>query len=563
MTEKLIERPKIRILGRSADKIYVGVSAPSDAEKGVDGVNIIDNELYYASSGPDVLSSRRLQLFWDLMDVLRLQGYMRASISVIGRSAIGPGWELVKDTYFGDEATDMQAKRLRKFYANSAKKWDNIKDWYTLVQKILISSQYLKYFGQAAFHILRNERGTPLGIDFLYGLVVPNVNENGEFESDGAYHYYPSRDISKKVVFNNPRDVLYIVNPAFDGSHIGASDVESLTEFNLPLSIYLSLAARRYMENRDTPELVYELPADISDDAFDEFVEVLQSKYAGPQNIGRNPVVVAGELNIKEISNELPTDLPYGEARLDTLNETLAVTGTNVDKLGIPSNVDTAAFKERRREFHETTMIPLFRIIEESLYEQVHIREFNAPGWRFNFKQPDFLTAVERATVHMRYSQQGVLNPNEIRAELGKPERTDEFGDKYIIPSGTQDEPQGSPPEGREDRPDAPGEVGEPTIDDQDPPRGDGHDDVSSEERFVSPAQELEAITKELEAYKSFYRNRKGSPSRDFVFLYVPDTVGHLITSSLEECSSIEEENQVFSDALEEITTWYTEKRAW
>lgn len=559
--ETIIERPKIRVIGKRGDSLLVGV-VPATNSKEVDGLQIIDNELYYASVGPEVLNNKRLQLFWDLMDVLRMQGFLRASISVIGRSAIGPGWELKKDPYLKDEASDAQAKRLRKFYANSGKKWDNIKDWYNIVQKLLISSEYLKYFGQAAFHILRNSRGTPQGLDFMYGLVIPNVDEQGRFKEE-AFHYYPTRDIKKKVIFKDPRDVLYIINPSFDGSPIGSSDVESLTEFNLPLSLYLSIAARRYMENRDTPELVYELPADISDEAFDEFVSVLESKYTGPQNVGKNPVVVAGELNIKEISNELPKDLPYNEAKMETLHETLAVTGTNVDKIGIPTNVDTAAFKERRREFHETTMIPLFKLIEEAFYEQLHIREFNAPGWRFSFKQPDFLNAVERATVHMRYGQQGVMSPNEIRNELGFSERTDEYGDLYVVPNGTPVEEQGSPPEGREDRPDSPGEVGEPTLDDQDPPRGDGHDDVSSEDRSIlkpkTAKEEVIAVKKELESYKRFLANREWSPSRDFLFKYVPDTLAHLLNKQISESASVEEINEIFDEALEEINNWYLE----
>lgn len=562
--ERKTEKIKLKVLSRRGDSVLVGVSSTSDSNKNVgEGLRIIDDPRYYAAGGPEVLAQKRFQLFWDLMDALRLQGYLRASISVIGRSAIGPGWELSKDLYFKEEATDAQAKRLRKFYSYDSKDWNNIKDWYTLTQKLLVGSQYLKFFGQAAFHILRNDRGTPQGLDFLFGLTVPNVDEQGNFKDGEAFHYFPERDPSKKVVFKDPRDVLYIVNPSFDGSHIGSSDVESLVEFNLPLSIYLSLAARRYMENRDTPELIYELPADISDEAFDEFIDVLESKYTGPQNIGKNPVVVAGELNIKEVSNELPKDLPYNEARLDALHETLAVTGTNIDKIGIPTDSDMAAFKERRREFHETTMLPLFRIIEDSLYEQIHLREFNVPGWRFTFKNPDFLTAVERATVHMRYRQQGVLNANEIRNELGLQERTDPDGEEYTVPTGTPTENQGAPPEGREDRPDSPGEVGEPTLDDQDPPRGDDHDDVNSESRSIKSARgEVDDIVEELEAYQRFLANHKGTPPRDFVFVAVPDTVAYIIKEQIDACEGDPKQvKQVFEDAVDEIKNWYLERK--
>ena len=270
----------------------------------------------------------------------------------------------------------------------------------------------------------------------------------------------------------------------------GGSDLESLTEFTLPIDLYLQEAAREYMKNRDKPEAFYILPADIWDEAFTDFCGALEAKYKGPRNIGRSPITVAGELDIKELS-PLPDALPYQASRFDARDEMLAAAGVSGAKVGISDKLSSGNLRELRKEFHETSMIPLFKLIEDAFYDQIHVREFNFPSWIFSFNNPDFLTAVERATVHMRYHDMSVLNPNEIRQEIGYQPRKDEFGDKYVdeVEGEKADNQQGSPPEGREDRPDAPSQIGEPTDDNQDPPRGDQHDETRNE-RLLSALRE-------------------------------------------------------------------------
>ena len=83
--------------------------------------------------------------------------------------------------------------------------------------------------------------------------------------------------------------------------------------------------------------------------------------------------------------------------------------------------------------------------------------------------------------MHMRYHDMSVLNPNEIRQEIGYQDRTDEFGDKFV------DEIEG---ERRQTTSRAIHRRGVRSVlmlpqksvsrrtDDQDPPRGDQHDET-------------------------------------------------------------------------------------
>ena len=489
---------------------------------------------------------KKFNEFWDLMETVKQHGYLRAAMSVVGRSAVGAWWTLRQHPEYKN-APERHRKRLLNFYYQNNRTWDNIKDFYNIAGKLMIGVMYLRYFGQAAYYIIRDESGTPIGLDFLHGLVVPNVDKTGKFKSP-AFAQYPSRDPLEKVEFTSPKDLVYLVNPDWEGSPLGGTDIEALTRFTLPIDLYLQLAAREYLKNRDTPEVVYSLPADISEDAFDSFVKEMEVRRRGPTNVGRNPIAVQGEFEIKEL-RPLPDALPYQESRKEAREEELAVAGVSGAKLGITDALAAANIREMRREFHETALVPLFKLIEVGFYEQVHVREFNAPGWQFQFDSPDFLNAVERATVHMRYHDMGVLNPNEIRSDLNLQPRDDEFGDKYVDEKEEAEEGQpngrpGSPPEGREVEPDDPSQTGEPTLDDQDPPRGDQHDE-----------QPKENLLAELRQWKKFAvrRMKSGKSLREFNTVCIPEGLKDILRTYINQAASVEELAGMFEEAISHI----------
>jgi len=519
--------------------------------KGVAGLSIpsTDTILNYRLD-PVSMAARKFVMFWDMMEVLRIHGYLRAATSIVGRTALSAGWELVRNVDFLNDAKKYQYKKLKRFYAFENRDWSNIRDYYSFAHKIKIAVMYLHYFGQCAFHIIRDESGNALGLDFLHGLNVPNIDEHGNFKSP-AFYQYTSPDPKAKVEFSKFEDIIYITNPDFAGSILGSSDAESLASFNLPLDILLQDAANNYIINRDKPEAIYQLPEDITDEAFEAFAQLMDKKYSGTGNIGNNPMVVSGEMTVTELSG-MPDALPYNESRAQTRSEMLAVLATPGEKLGVPaSETSGTSLKEIRREFHESTMIPIFALIEQGFKDQIHLREFDIVGWDFKFGQPDFLTAVERATVNMRYRDIGVFSANEIRAELHLTARDDEDGDEYVPTKGISDEEeQGSPPEGREDDPDSPANVGEPTLDDQDPPRGDDHDDAK--------VLKLRDIRKELKQWQDYLlrrldKNRPMHEIRNFELRDVPMEIGALLEMELSIAVTKEDVKTVFDKVFEEL----------
>lgn len=494
----------------------------------------------------------KLNEFWTLMETIKRHGYLRASMSVVGRSAIGAWWTLVRHEEFGKGAPERHRKRLYSFYAHTSREWNNIRDYESFAAKLLIAVQYLKFFGQVAFQILRDSSGAAVGLDHLPGLVVPNVDSNGRFKTP-AFYQFLSSDYTKKVEFNNPKDIVFVTNPDWEGSPIGGSDVEALTEWTLPLDIYLQTAARDYMRNRNKPELIFSLPPDISDEAFDDFVREVEARWTGPKNIGRNPIAVQGEFKVTELG-KLPDGLPYQSSRKDAREEELAVTGVPGAKLGLSDSVSSANIRELRREFHETSLVPLFRLLETALYEQVHVRELGFDGWILKFNNPDFLNAVERATVHMRYRQMGAMSPNEVRNQIGLPKRKDEQGDMFEGQEPEEEEeepqdeipnPQGNPPEGRPVDPDDPSQTGEPNDeDDADPERGDQHDD-----------EVRNSLIDELSLWKEFAKRRirKGKSLREFRSYIIPHQVSEIISQQLGTAETVEDVNKIFKQAIADV----------
>lgn len=533
------------------------VATPTKFINGNSSVQIGDQSFFTADLNPTL---RRFNEFWELMETVKKHGYLRSAMSVVGRSAVGAWWAFRKHPEYGDNAPELHRKKLFKFYMNSDKSWNNIKDFYNFAYKLLIGVMYLRYFGQTAYQIVRDENKNPVSLDHLTGLVIPNVDSEGYFKKGKpAFVQYPTSDPSVKVEFNDPKDIVYIVNPDWTGSPLGASDIEALSTFALPIDIYLQTTAREYLKNRDKPEVIYSLPADISDEGFDAFVKEVETRWRGPKNAGHSPITVSGEVTVTELG-KMPDSLPYQSSRKDAREETLAVTGVSGAKLGLTEEMTSANMRELRREFHETSMVPLFKFIELGLYEQVHVREFNARGWEIKFNNPDFLTAVERATVHMRYHDMRVLNPNEIRYDLGKPKRTDEYGDMFrdqLENDVQSDNQQGSPPEGRPVEPDAPSQTGEPTNDDQDPPRGDNHDDeprnrvIRGIRNSLTPDQ-ASLASKELRQWKTFAvkRMKRNKRLREFRTEYIEQELKDMLQGYVDKVVTPEELSFMFDDVI-------------
>lgn len=383
--------------------------------------------------------------FYSKSDLLRRaasqHSWTRATGISIGRAAIGSGFSFVRHPIFGDNISKRRQKEIEKtmedvnkcFFA-APKKTEYIQDMVGMSAKMFYTANSFMLYGQATWEKVREKKtGKMIGFDSLPGITMPNVDSNGKFR-DPAYLFRPWN--STAVVPYKKNEVVYFSSPGLDMSIYGSSDYDSLIDNTIPSDIYASKAYKHQFENINAPyNGVWVVDPSTSEEDYLDFLALLANRYTGIESFGSNPLVIRGQAKFEEHRSRSNDDAPYLEGRRYNQEEMSAVTGISSAKLGVTDNASKTNHRELRREFHENTLRPIFAFIEESIYNQVLVQEFDLPEFKLAFNRPDLSTALEEATIIGRYIQNGVYSPNEGRIAIGKPVRTDEFGDKYFIPS--------------------------------------------------------------------------------------------------------------------------------
>lgn len=419
--------------------------------------------------------------------------WLSGSLNAVAKTISGSGFSVVP-TDSSVELSAADEKTALKIYdfiksAYSKKRWQNVKDSMTVINKLHLTVLYYVLFGQASWEVVKDGRGAPSGFDFMFGLTVPNINGEGEYLSP-AYNFYPLTDVfaPKPVEFDDSSDVVLFSSPSLFGDFVGKTYMESLFEYTIPGDIY---AARSYLslhKNHNRPAGMWQTH-EMDDDDFDEFADQIENIYRGVDNYGASAIVVRGQVEFKEFRSAAKDDMPYHEGRRFALGEVAAVTGVPTAKLGVSEDMDKSDLQEMKREYYETTIRPIARTIEETIDEQVIRRFFGTTALRFKFEEPDFMKGLERSAVAKRFFDVGAVNPNEIRKMyLNLPPR--EGGEQYIeelrissnvfLPQGKQaenlkgpgedastEEPGGSPRTrvaGSENQERQPGDVGASTA---------------------------------------------------------------------------------------------------
>ena len=383
---------------------------------------------YYAKS--TVLKNAALHHSWT-----------RASAISIGRAAIGGGFTFVRHPIYGTDISEKRQKEIDKimvdinnaFFA-APKKIKYIQDTMGLSSKMYYTANSFVLYGQFTWEKIRDRNsGKMIGFDVLPGVTMPNVDDNGKF-LDPAYYFRPWN--SQSIVEYKARDLMFVTNPGLDLSIFGSTDYDSLSDNTIPSDLYAAKAYKFQFENINAPyNGVWVVDPSTSEQDYADFLAMLANRYTGIEAFGSNPLVIRGQAKFEEHRSRSNDDAPYLEGRRYNQEEISAVTGVSSAKLGITDNASKTNHRELRREFHENTLRPVFQFIEEGIYNQIMVQEFDLPEYKLAFNRPDLSTALEEATILGRYVQNGVITPNEARSSIGKQLRSDPYGDKFFVPS--------------------------------------------------------------------------------------------------------------------------------
>ena len=495
------------------------------------------------SIGSSYTTPKRFDELRALANAARMHSWTGASVDVVARSVVGPGWKLVRVDGF--DGTEQERDALLRFFRGDHKTWDNIKDYTSFASKIYHTVSSFRLFGQAAWE-LRYTDGVVTGFDVLSGYTEPNVDERGNFKSP-AFTFYPWSG-GDPVSFE-ASEIVYFYHPGVTGDIRGETVYESLSYMTIPADIYAATVYRELFQNVNSPyNGVWEVDESVSDEDFELFVSLLEERYSGVENFGRNPLVVRGKVDFKEIRSRSREDAPYLEGRRFNQEEISAATGVHGLKLGVTREYNKANMREARRDFFETVLLPLYKHLEDQIYNQVIVRLFGAPGWRFKFNPPDFTTALEDATIRMRYMQYGVYSPNDIREQMGEEPRPG--GDIYYRPANTIVDGEGDP--GANDDGNGPDDTGTgPSSSD---PERVPTDETHPEHAVLKNRD----IVRELKAWrKHVLRAMDGKiRPRPFVRKNIPEHLYDVISEQLEKLpeDDFEGVKALFSAAEEAVT---------
>jgi len=401
-------------------------------------------------------------------------------------------------------------------------------------------------FGHSAWESVTDKGGKPIGFNFLPGVIRPNIEKDGRFKSPAYTQYLRSGAGVSKQDIMNPANIIYFSIPDFSGG-VWMEESLALTDYSLPSEIYAARAFRAMHENRNAPHSgIWYTPEDVDKDTFDNFVSVIKKRYAGPDNYGRNPIIMKGKGGYEPLS--LPNDeAPYKDGREIVRHEVSATVGVPGPKYGADlDQIGGNSLSELRREFYESLLRPVMSLLEEAIYIHVCVRLFDAPEWSFKFGRPDFTTAVEDASIELRRIQWGQWSPNEARRNRGEVPR--DGGDYYLIPANMNVvDPDAKP--------------GPPDNDPVDDNQGDLEPSEEDPVPDTQPPERTESFSNAIEELKKWQRfavrvaqgKRYG---REFIAEFLPDAVTEKIREYINslgnDAEGIHEMFEMFIDELED-----------
>ena len=502
----------------------------------------------------NVYTQNRRSLYQELVGVYRLHPWSRAGLIQIGRAILGPGFTFVPKEGKERTASREELERLKRYFGNRNRRWDNIKDYYGPLAKLYITAIMVKLFGQAAWETVRNYAGEPIGFDVIFARIEPNVDARGYFLDPPWYQYSFSNPPVKEPI-DNIDDIVYFVMPDIQGYPTGASDLEALVNVTLPADLQAALAFLNDIKNTSRPDGIWWASENVSDEDFEAFVEQIEALYTGVPNVGRAFITVKGEAGYQPFGTRAK-DMMWSEGREFLRQEALAVIGTPGSQIGLTQDVNRSNVREARILFFENIVRPLQQAMAEVINLQVLERDLGIEDWEFRFKAPDFTTETEDANNAVKLISWGLATPNEIRTrKLNLPPY--QGGDRVYIPLNVQPmvlgngrQPEGQPQVEQPQQPQQAQPGGSP-------PQGQypNAGRPTTEERISAEPLPVSHITKELNRFRKKARriigNGKNGTPVEFQSDVIPPHIMAFISGGLELAKSKDDVDRIFDRAKE------------
>ena len=279
--------------------------------------------------------------------------------------------------------------------------------------------------------------------------ILPLKTENVSVQQDSKYRvrYVVTFDNGKQDVLR-PDQILHIRGMSMDGV-TGISPIQQ-NAHTIGHGIDSRDYASNVFENGATPRGILTTDGILDDESFANIKESWNASHGGVSNAHKVAILEQG-LKFQKISMS-PDDVQLLEARKYTRSEICAMFRVPPHMIG---DLDRATFSNIEHQdlaFYKATMLPYLMLIEARLNKA--LLNVSTQSFKFdttNLLRTDITTRVETYNTLINAT---VLNPNEVRAELGYNPR--KGGDEFVVQSnnltfGNDEDPNPKPQDNTDD----------------------------------------------------------------------------------------------------------------
>lgn len=269
---------------------------------------------------------------------------------------------------------------------------------------------HLENYGNAFVLKVKDKKGLVTELITLDPETVAIRNEKGQKKFD--IHV----GLDKRFVGATVNEILHLkLLPKAGSMFTGTCGLKLMTA-RLGAEISATEWEGRFFQNDATPPLVIILGEDAGVDEMKEAYDSWQSTHGGVYNAGK-PAIIGGGAKIEKIGFNL------ADAQLITAHEFNVMEfarGMNMPlSLFIPPHTKPANAEEEALLFQMFYLSPRLRRFESAFASDPDFFAFNDMWLRFDEKSEIRAGTQQAALARHAYVQDGVLLPDEVRAELG------------------------------------------------------------------------------------------------------------------------------------------------
>jgi HK97 family phage portal protein len=343
-----------------------------------------------------------------LYRVYKQHTWIRACVGVWARATTAAGWSI---TALDEKTKDDKTQKVLTDFFNYPNPDESMND---ILEGIVTD---LGIYGNAFIEVVPGMDGLPKEI---WNLDATSMRVR--YDDHGYIMGYVQR-LGQNTVQFAPEEVIHFRLNSRGSTQYGMSPIETLlmaVDTDLKAQIYIT----KYYENFGAPKGLYKMK-----NATPEQVRrnrlYLATQVAGIENSHRN-LMLEGDVEYQQISSEMK-DTASLDVRRFLREEIFAVYGIPPSKVAVieSGNIGSGTGDAQDAAFKKETVYPMQNKIGGKLTLQLIRTLFGIDTYQFTFNREDSEDALSKAKVHQIYLQGGVVDSNEVRADMGKKPKND------------------------------------------------------------------------------------------------------------------------------------------